>query len=121
MITDSPDTFAREFTQLQPAAPACANGAFVVRPEAFSLATESARDNAYMATHAIDSTRAEVQHRQLARALEADVPITVFTADADTPDAMFPNNVFATTPEHLIVGRMFHGIRQREAANELIR
>jgi hypothetical protein len=45
----------------------------------------------------------------------------VFPGDPSTPDAMFPNNVFATTPGRLIVGRMRHGVRQREAARNDIR
>lgn len=121
MITDSPETFLQQFAQLEPSAPACARGAFLVQPEAFALATESARDNAYMVDDAIDHERATIQHRALAKALEADVPVTVFHGEADAPDCVFPNNVFGTTPEHLIVGRMHHPIRQREAANAAIR
>ena len=68
-----------------------------------------------------DAQRALVQHAALTQALRGDVPTIVFPGDVATPDAMFPNNVFATTPGKLIVGRMRHAVRQREAARADIR
>ena len=122
MITDSPEEFLRAFADLQPLAPACAEAAFLVRPAQFVLATESAQDNSYMAINQqIDAQDAATQHAALAEALAADVPITVFEGEYGAPDAMFPNNVFATTPERLIVGRMRYGVRRREAGNTDIR
>ena len=122
MITDSPDVFLQAFARLPLQAPACARGAFLVRPERFALAAESASDNAYMTSQdAVDAARAARQHAQLARALGSDVPVTVFSGAAGTPDAIFPNNVFATTAERFIVGRMRHPVRQREAANAAVR
>jgi hypothetical protein len=44
-----------------------------------------------------------------------------FSGDATCPDGMFPNNVFATARSRLIVGRMRHAVRRREAAREDIR
>lgn len=47
--------------------------------------------------------------------------MVTFPGDASTPDAVFPNNVFATAPGRLIVGRMRHPVRQREAARRDVR
>jgi len=45
----------------------------------------------------------------------------VFPGDPATPDAVFPNNVFATAPGRAIVGAMRHGVRRREAERDDIR
>lgn len=122
MITDSPTEFLRAFADLQPLASACAKGAFLVSPSSGALAAESARDNAYMKLEDVpDLDSAQAQHEALARALGEDVPITVFPGDPDAPDGMFPNNVFGSTAEHFIIGRMRHPVRQREALNSAIR
>jgi hypothetical protein len=102
--------------------PATAKAAFLVAPDGFVLATESASDNRYMAeASAFDAARASAQHRDLQRALSAELPVICFAGDPATPDAVFPNNVFATAPGRLIVGRMRHPVRQREAARTDIR
>ena len=112
--------------------PATARAAFLVTPEGFARAEESAQDNRYMA--AADSyhcERALAEHRALQRALSADVPVFAFPGDPATPDAVFPNNVFAIArpdaqvlpqaPPRLLVGRMRHAVRQAEAARADIR
>jgi len=102
--------------------PPTAKAAFLVAPEGFALATESARDNRYMSPAAdFEQARAMAQHRQLHRALAAQLPVVGFAGDPDAPDGLFPNNVFATAPGRLIVGRMRHPVRQREAGREDIR
>nr|MBP6749993.1 amidinotransferase [Xanthomonadaceae bacterium] len=112
--------------------PATAKAAFLVAPDGFVLAAESARDNRYMAdAAAFDATRASMQHRELQRALSACLPTICFAGDPATPDAVFPNNVFATARgdartgadarARLIVGRMRHPVRQREAERRDIR
>jgi len=107
---------------LAPNARATARAAFLVAPAANELASESARDNGYMQMDApFDVQRAFVQHAELAQVLRGDVPTIVFPGDPATPDAMFPNNVFATVPGKLIVGRMRHAVRQREATRADIR
>ncbi|HWU77119.1 MAG TPA: arginine deiminase-related protein [Rhodanobacter sp.] len=124
MITTSPREFLDAFAGLAPlpAAAATARAAFLVAPAEFSLAAESARDNAYMDIGlAVDPLKALAQHAALARALRADVPVFTFPGDPATPDAIFPNNVFATAPGRLIVGRMRHPVRQREAGRADIR
>jgi hypothetical protein len=112
--------------------PATARAAFLIAPDGFGLALESASDNRYMAdADAFDAARASAQHRDLHRALSSSVPTLCFAGDPATPDALFPNNVFATargdarTGAHerprLIVGRMRHPVRQREAGRRDIR
>ncbi len=124
MITTSPTEFLDAFAALPPLPDrrARARAAFLVAPAGFSLATESARDNHYMDIHrAVDPLQALAQHTALAQALRADVPVITFPGDPATPDAVFPNNVFATAPGRLIIGRMRHAVRQREAARADIR
>ncbi len=101
---------------------ATARAAFLVAPDGFRLAGQSAEDNRYMAqASAFDAARASQQHRELQRALSSELPVVCFAGDLATPDALFPNNVFATargaehrTPRY-IVGRMRHPVRQQEA------
>lgn len=112
--------------------PATARAAFLVAPDGFALAEQSAVDNRYMAdAAAFDAGRASMQHRELHRALSQVLPVICFAGDPQTPDALFPNNVFATArpdaradprgqPRYL-VGRMRHPVRQREAARVDIR
>lgn len=105
---------------------ATARGAFLVTPLAFALAEESARDNFYMANRGAadartDAARALSEHAALAAALRESVPVAVFPGDAATPDAVFPNNVFATAHGRAIVGAMRHAVRRREAQRADIR
>lgn len=102
--------------------PATARAAFLVAPDGFARADQSARDNRYMAqAAAFDAGAAQAQHRELQRALASELPVVCFSGDPATPDALFPNNVFATAPGRLVVGRMRHEVRQREAARSDIR
>jgi hypothetical protein len=102
--------------------PATARAAFLVAPDGFTLAAQSARDNRYMAgADAFDAARASQQHRELHRAFSVVLPTVCFAGDPATPDALFPNNVFGTAAGRFVVGRMRHEIRQREAARDDIR
>ncbi|KAF1707039.1 arginine deiminase-related protein [Pseudoxanthomonas sacheonensis] len=102
--------------------PATARAAFLVAPDGFARADQSARDNRYMAqAAAFDAGAAQAQHRELQRALASELPVLCFSGDPATPDALFPNNIFATAPGRLVVGRMRHEVRQREAARRDIR
>ena len=112
--------------------PATARAAFLVAPDGFALAVQSAADNPYMAhATAFDAGRACAQHRELQRALSQVIPTVCFAGDPQTPDALFPNNVFATArpdarahPHGLpryVIGRMRHPVRQREATRTDIR
>jgi hypothetical protein len=101
---------------------ATARAAFLVSPEGFARADQSALDNRYMAEgRAFDPERALRQHRDLHRALAGELPVLCFPGDPATPDAVFPNNVFATVPGRLVIGRMRHEVRQREASRSDIR
>lgn len=123
MMTRDPAAFLAFASQCAPDfGPVTAKAAMLVSPDAFARAEESARDNVYMAdADAFDRGAALAEHRQLHRALSACLPTICFPSAADTPDALFPNNVFASTPGQLIVGRMFHPVRQREAERPDIR
>jgi hypothetical protein len=102
--------------------PATARAAFLVAPDGFTLALQSAQDNRYMAqASGFDAARASEQHRALHRAFAATLPTVCFAGDPATPDALFPNNVFGTAAGRYIVGRMRHPVRQREAARADIR
>lgn len=133
MITRDPDAFLTHARTLAPDfGPATARGAFLVSPDGFALAAQSASDNRYMAdAAAFDPLAALREHRALHAALSRVLPTVCFAGSADTPDAVFPNNVFGTmrpdaredvagTPRY-IVGRMRHPVRQREAARADIR
>ena len=124
MIITSPVEFLAAVGTLTPLRNprATARAAFLVAPAANELAAESARDNRYMRMDVgFDATRALVQHAALAQALRADVPVVTFPGEPANPDAMFPNNVFATAPGRFIVARMRHAVRQREAERGDIR
>lgn len=102
--------------------PSTAQAAFLVAPDGFSRASESARDNTYMAdVGEFDPARAMQQHRALHVAISGVVPTVCFAGDGRTPDALFPNNVFGTAPGRLVVGRMRHRVRQLEAERGDIR
>ncbi|WP_133500388.1 arginine deiminase-related protein [Cognatilysobacter terrigena] len=127
MITRDRTRFLEAASRCAPdAGPATARAAFLVTPEGFARAEQSASDNRYMAdASGFDADRALAQHRALQSALSVSVPVVAFPGDPSTPDATFPNNVFATarvddTPR-LIIGRMRHPIRQREAERADIR
>jgi hypothetical protein len=124
VITRSPGAFLEAFAAMPPlpSARATARAAFLLAPAEFALAAESASDNRYMdLDDSVDPLRALAQHAALAQALRADCPVITFPGDAATPDAVFPNNVFATAPGRLIVGRMRHAVRQREAERRDVR
>ncbi|GAA5000176.1 amidinotransferase [Pseudoluteimonas lycopersici] len=123
MITRDIDAFFAFARDVAPDfGPATARAAFLVAPDGFRLAEQSARDNVYMAGEsAFDAQRASMQHRELQRAISSVIPTVCFAGDPDTPDAVFPNNVFGTAAGRTIIGRMRHEVRQREAARKDIR
>lgn len=123
MLTRDPHVFLQRARESPPDyGPATATSVLLVSPEGFARASQSAQDNQYMAeASAFSETQAKSQHFDLQQALATELPVVVFSGNPDTPDAVFPNNVFATVPGRLIVGRMRHPVRQREAANTDIR
>ena len=112
-----PVAFAAALHRLAPTLdrPATARGAFFVRPDHFALAAESASDNRYMASGGVDRELALRQHDALVDAVRRVIPTRVFPGLPAAPDAVFPNNVFATVPGKLMIGAMRHPVRQREA------
>ncbi len=123
MITRDTDAFLALARGVQPDfGPATARAAFLVAPDGFRLAEQSAQDNAYMAdAGAFDAARASAQHRDLHRSFSAVLPTICFAGDPATPDALFPNNVFGTASGRYVVGRMRHEVRQHEATRADIR
>lgn len=124
MIVTDPQAFldAVKSLALKPELPPVASAAFLVSPIGFSLATESASDNHYMDLACQpDPLRALSEHAELARRLSEDVPVITFPGDPAAMDGVFPNNVFATVAGRLIIGRMRHPVRQREALRKDIR
>lgn len=100
----------------EPEFPSCAKGVYLVTPEAFSLAAESSRDNAYMdMQQSVSSDIALKQHMTLAQSLSGILPVIAFPGRLETPDAIFPNNVFATAKNKIVLGHMRHPVRQAEA------
>jgi hypothetical protein len=55
------------------------------------------------------------QHQNLANALSRQLPVVSFPGRVETPDAVFPNNVFATVKNRILLGHMRHPVRQAEA------
>jgi hypothetical protein len=102
---------------------ACAKAVMMVEPAEFSVSTESAIDNHYMnLDEAVNAERALAQSRGLRELLTSQgIKVVSFPGDPQTPDAIFPNNVFATTESRLIVGHMLHPGRQVEAERDDIR
>lgn len=122
-VTRDIDAFLRVARAALPdAGPATARAAFLVAPDGFARAEESAHDNAYMAPAGdFDAAGARAEHRALQQALASELPVVCFPGDVQAPDGLFPNNVFATVPGRLVIGRMRHPVRQREAGRADIR
>lgn len=123
MITRSIDDFLARAAAIAPdTAAALPRAVFLVAPDGFALAEQSAQDNAYMAqAGAFDAQAASREHRTLHAAVSTVVPAVCFAGRQDTPDALFPNNVFGTAPGRVVIGRMRHAVRRREAGRDDIR
>jgi hypothetical protein len=103
--------------------PACAKAVFLVEPMEFTVNKESAIDNHYMdLDHVADAQRALEQAQGLADLISNQgIEVVRFPGRRETPDAVFPNNVFATTTDNFIVGRMLRPSRQKEVGRSDIR
>ena len=125
MIVKCPEEFIRQLYhgEYPVDSPAVAGAVMMIEPADFFVSTESASDNHYMLlTGAVDGERALHQSRQLAKLVCAQgIEVVTFPGDAQTPDAIFPNNAFAVTADHLIVGHMLHPGRQMETERDDIR
>jgi len=125
VIVNNPEDFLNELEHGDfPAdAPACAHAVMMVEPAEFFVSKESAVDNPYMnLDDAVSADRALDQSRGLVELLsDQGIEVACFQGDPHSPDGIFPNNVFATTEDHLIIGHMLHPGRQVEAEREDIR
>lgn len=93
----------------------------MVRPSAFRFNIETAADNAYQINDATLSAEAvqemaEAEFLSVVRALEAaGVQVDVLHDKGDdTPDSIFPNNIFVTFEGKLFIAPMYSENRQRE-------
>lgn len=125
MIINNPADFLAklESESFPSIGPVCARSVMLVEPAEFTVNTESAIDNHYMNLNDLaDSQRALEQARALAGLITRQgIDVVSFPGRRETPDAVFPNNVFATTADRFIVGRMLRPSRQREAERQDIR
>lgn len=125
MIVHTPDVFIEQLESdwLAADSPAVPRAVFLVEPSDFRLSEQSARDNVYMDLSVdVDPARALDQHRRLTEHIAAcGVPVIRFPGRSETPDDVFPNNVFATTAGRFMIGAMRHPERQREAERRDIR
>ncbi|NBB92215.1 MAG: amidinotransferase [Gammaproteobacteria bacterium] len=125
MIVRSPDAFRAQLLSgwLNADAPAVPRAVFLVEPSGFRLSDQTSKDNEYMdLSVSVDPARALDQHRKLSERITAcGIPLVRFPGRPETPDDVFPNNVFATAPGRLIVGAMQHDERQLEAGRNDIR
>jgi len=126
VIVDKPADFLRQLESCDfPATgPACARAVMLVEPADFTVNAESAIDNHYMdLDHKADAKRALKEARNLAGLIAGrGIEVVTFPGRRETPDGVFPNNVFATTPDRrFIIGRMLRPSRQLEAERPDIR
>lgn len=124
MITADPDVFLERLAALEAGRDrALPRGVMMILPEQFYVETQTARDNVYVDTETeADAALAWRQAEALARLVESvGLPVRCFPGHEDQPDGVFSNNVFATVPGRLVVGSMFHPVRQPEADREDVR
>jgi len=123
VIVGGPEAFRAAWRELPatPFGPATAHRLLLVSPVGFRLDDESRSDNLYMAAGTASEARALAEHAQLVEALSERLETHLFDGTPETPDAVFPNNVFATAEGRAVVGRMRHPVRRREAARADIR
>ncbi|MDZ3821996.1 MAG: arginine deiminase-related protein [Pseudoxanthomonas sp.] len=124
MLVTEPAAFLEALGHLPdaPWGPAVPRAALLLSPDGLDPAAATCADNAYMRpADAVDADRCAAEHRALARALSAQLPVLTFPGDPATPDAVFLNNAFATVPGHLLLGAMRYPARQRETARADIR
>jgi len=111
---------SEQFASAEPCLP---KAVFMVEPSQFHVSDQTALDNLYMKTGTTaDSDRASAEHRQLAQMIsDCGVPVIRFPGRSATPDDIFPNNVFATSPGRVIAGSMLYSQRQQETKRQDIR
>ncbi len=95
----------------------------MVEPVNFRLSADSASDNSYMnIASGVDQDRALEQYIGLVDKIRGvGIPVKSFAGGSNTPEDVFPNNVFGTSPGRLIIGHMLHASRQAETRRPDIR
>ena len=89
MITRDTQEFFAFAASCAADAPACAQAVFMVSPEGYRLAEQSATDNRYMDMSAsVDAAAAHAEHLALQAAIRGCLPVICFPGDAETPDAV---------------------------------
>lgn len=130
MIVNNPQDFLYQlkYGNYPAAVPVCAHAVMMIEPAEFSISAESAVDNRYINLNAAaNADRALSQFRGLVDLISGrGIEVVCFPGDPQTPDAVFPNNVFATTTnrtaaKQLIIGHLRHPGRQVEAGRADIR
>ena len=126
MIVKTPEDFLQAIkTNSYPIKQAGAmKAAFMVSPVGFTLDEQTASDNEYMQMdQETNADLAIVQQMHLARKIsDCGIPVVTFPGSAETPDAVFPNNAFATAHGNkYIIGAMLHENRQKETMRKDIR
>jgi hypothetical protein len=103
--------------------PAFPKSVFMVEPVNFRLSADSAGDNLYMdIASEVDQDRALQQYVGLVEKIRGlGIPVKNFAGDSDTPEDVFPNNVFGTAPGRFVIGHMLHASRQAETRRPDIR
>ncbi|MDF1661081.1 MAG: arginine deiminase-related protein [Planctomycetota bacterium] len=97
--------------------PSVMKSALLVSPNKLRLCEEALKDNHYMdAARHIDVERSLRQHQGLHQQLvDLEVPVLTFRGLEESPDSIFPNNVYGSTEKAFIVGSMRHSTRRLEA------
>ena len=123
MITRDIEQFLARFGQLPATHPASCEAAFLISPAGFRVNPESGVDNHYLdLATPVDAALAGRQHADLVAAIRAvGVPTVTMASRPETPDAVFPNNVFAFADGRAVIGRMRHPTRELEAQRDDIR
>jgi len=119
MIVDDAKDFIRtlDVNDYPADSPSVPKGVLMVEPDGFYVGEETALDNHYMdLANAADPDRALRQFHKLVQLIQkCGTEVLVFPGSARTPDDVFPNNVFATVPQRLVIGNMRYPIRQLES------
>lgn len=123
MITRDPNAFLKRFRELDrdPLPTAWTmRSAMLVDPTGFRISQQSATDNHYMNPSLIlNLERAKDQHAAVVKRIEQlGVGVKVFPGKEGFEDGIYPNNAFATRPGKLIIGHMFHPVRQQETKRQ---
>ena len=103
--------------------PAVPKSIFMVEPNHFTVSPQTAQDNPYMEpARPVDPDRALEQYTGLLALLrQRGIKVKSFPGRPETPDDVFPNNVFGTAQGRFIVGHMLHPVRQQECTRRDIR